>query len=154
GEVGWVLPAAIILAVLLGGASRADVASLLVLRPLAAVLFVYAIVRHGRAAFARSPALASLAICVMLLAVAHVVPLPPALWTQLPGRQVLVDVYEAAQIPLPWLPLSMSPPAAWNALFSLLLPFAVLALALAASVDELNRAMRVFLVLGLLSGVI
>ena len=94
------------------------------------------------------------ALCVFLLAVAHVIPLPPGLWSSLPGREVAVDVYRVAGMPLPWLPLSMSPAAAWNALFSLLLPFAVLILAVVASGDAQIRALRLFLILGVISGAI
>jgi len=151
-EVGWPLPVAIVVAMLIGGASRADVVSLLLLRPLSALLFVYAFFFHGRAAFQRSPMLMIFALCALALASLHVVPLPPGIWSGLPGREIAVDVYRVAGMPLPWLPLSMSPAGAWNALFSLLLPFGVLVLALAASGGEQLRALRVVLVMGLISG--
>ncbi|MBU1823957.1 MAG: O-antigen ligase family protein [Alphaproteobacteria bacterium] len=153
-EVGWPLPVAIVVAMLFGGASRADVLPLLFLRPLAALLFVYAIFFHGRAAFQRSPMLMVFAFCTLALVALHVVPLPPGVWSGLPGRQIAVDVYRVAGLPLPWLPLSMSPAGAWNALFSLFLPLGVLVLALAATGGEQVRAMRLFLILGLISGFI
>lgn len=151
-EVGWLLPVAILVAMLFGGASRADVLSLLLLRPLSALLFVYAIFVHGRTAFHRSPTLVIFAFCVFALVALHAVPLPPGVWSSLPGREVAVDVYRVAGMSLPWLPLSMSPAGAWNALFSLLLPFGVLILALAANGREQIRALRVALVMGLISG--
>lgn len=151
-QVGWPLPVAIAVAMIIGGASRADILSLLLLRPLSALLFVYAIFVHGRAAFQRSPMLMVFAISILMLAAMHVVPLPPAVWSNLPGRDIAVDVYRVAGIPLPWLPLSMSPVGAWNSLFSLLLPFGVLVLGLAASGREQIRALRLVLIIGLISG--
>lgn len=151
-EVGWPLPIAIVIAMMIGGASRPDVLSLLLLRPLSALLFIYAIFVHGRVAFRRSPMLMIFAISILMLVALHVVPLPPALWSSLPGREVAVNVYRVAGMSLPWLPLSMSPVGAWNSLFSLLLPFGVLVLALAASGREQIRALRFVLIIGLISG--
>ncbi len=151
-EVGWPLPIAIVVAMMIGGASRPDVLSLLLLHPLSALLFVYAIFVHGRVAFHRSPMLMIFAISTIILVALHVVPLPPAVWSNLPGREIAVDVYRVAGMPLPWLPLSMSPVGAWNSLFSLLLPFGVLVLALSASGREQIRALRLVLIIGLISG--
>ncbi|WP_194953325.1 O-antigen ligase family protein [Sphingopyxis solisilvae] len=150
----WLLPATVLLAMLLGGSSRADILSLLILRPLSALLFVYAVYRHCGAAWRRSPGLMTLAGGILLLAIAHVVPLPPTLWSALPGRQIVVQAFEVAGMPLPWLPLSMSPAAAWNALFSLMLPLAALILALAANPDDRLRALKWVMVIGLVSGFI
>ena len=148
----WLLPATMLLAMLLGGSSRADVLSLLILRPLSALLLVYAAFRYGGAAWRQSPGLMTLAGGVVLLATLHVVPLPPALWSALPGRQIVVQTYGVAGMPLPWLPLSMSPAAAWNALFSLMLPLGALILALAANPDDRLRALKWVMVIGLVSG--
>ncbi len=150
----WLLPATILLAMLLGGSSRADTLSLLILRPLSALLLVYAVYRYGAKARRRSPVLMALAGSVALLAVVHVFPLPPAIWSALPGREVIVQTYEVAGMPLPWLPLSMSPVGAWNALFSLMLPVAALILALVASPDDRIHALKWVMVVGLLSGFI
>lgn len=148
----WLLPSTILLAILLGGSSRADILSLLILRPLSALLLVFAVYRYGGEAWRQSPALMALAGGVVLLAVTHVIPLPPALWSGLPGRDVIVQTYKVAGMPLPWNPLSMSPVGAWNALFSLMLPMAALILALAAKPDDRVRALKWVLVIALISG--
>lgn len=147
----WLLPATVLLAMLLGGSSRADILSLLILRPLSGLLLVYAVYRHGGEAWRQSPGLMALASGILLLAIAHVVPLPPSLWSSLPGRQIVIQIFEVAGMPLPWLPLSMSPAAAWNALFSLMLPLAALILALAASPDARLFALKWVLAIGLVS---
>jgi len=148
----WLLPATILLAMVLGGSSRSDILSLLILRPLSALLLVFAVYRYGGEAWRQSPALMVLAGGVVLLAIAHVVPLPPELWSTLPGRDVVVQTYKVAGMPLPWLPLSMSPVGAWNALFSLMLPMAALILALAAEPDDRVRALKWVMVIALISG--
>lgn len=150
----WLLPLTVVVAMVLGGSSRADILSLLILRPLSALLLIYAIYCHGSAAWRQSPPLMVLGCGVVLLAILHVLPLPPGLWSMLPGRQIIVQTYEVAGVPPPWLPLSMSPAAAWNALFSLMLPFGALILALAADPDDRLRALRWVMVIGLVSGFI
>jgi O-antigen ligase len=49
-------------------------------------------------------------LLLMLLVVAlQLVPLPPSVWTALPGRQPVVAGFRLAGEPLPWLPLSLDP---------------------------------------------
>jgi len=45
----------------------------------------------------------------VLLVGAQLVPLPPALWTALPGRQEAVDGFALLGQPLPWMPISLAP---------------------------------------------
>ena len=44
-----------------------------------------------------------------LLFMAQLVPLPPSLWTAVPGRDTLVTGFQLLGMPTPWLPLSLSP---------------------------------------------
>jgi O-antigen ligase len=55
----------------------------------------------------------------------QLVPLPPTLWSALPGRQTVVDGYHAAGIALPWLPLSLTPDNTWDAFLWLAPPAAM-----------------------------
>jgi len=73
------------------------------------------------------PVKGALLICagIFLLPLLQLVPLPPAVWTALPGRGFVVDVFEAARLPLIWMPLSLSPPATLRSLLSLFPCFAV-----------------------------
>jgi len=50
----------------------------------------------------------------------QLIPLPPTLWTSLPGRGEIALAYDAAGMTLPWLPISLYPTATWLALLSLL----------------------------------
>jgi O-antigen ligase len=70
------------------------------------------------------------------LAVLQLVPLPPALWQALPGRGVFADAAALSGQPQPWRPWSIVPGATYNALFSLVVPLAVLLLATGARPAE------------------
>lgn len=57
---------------------------------------------------------------VLLLPVLQLVPLPPALWANLPGRADIAQTYATAGMSLPWLPMSLNPAATWRGFVSLL----------------------------------
>jgi O-Antigen ligase len=65
-------------------------------------------------------------ICVLVaLPLAQIIPLPPTLWTALPGREEIVRAYSAANMSLPWLPISLVPNITWRSALSLLPAVAV-----------------------------
>jgi len=139
------------LILILGGSPRGDTLSLLIIRPIAALVLTYGLVQMlgttGRATASRQlafpiSALASLAV----LAALQLIPLPPSIWTTLPGREPLVAGQEAAQIGLTWQPLSVAPMATINALGAFLVPLAVLVMF--AVVDDKARKNAATLVCG------
>ena len=67
-----------------------------------------------------------LAAATALLIVAQLVPLPPALWTALPGRRFVVDGLGLSGERPGWMSLSLAPDRSWSSLFSLLVPIAVI----------------------------
>jgi len=146
--------ALVILGFFLVGSGRDDILSLLVWRPLSAFLLALAIVTCGAQAWQRGKPLLILAIAIVALVAAHLVPLPPEMWTALPGRDILVKTYEAAGMALPWQPLSMAQARTWNALFSLAGPVALLIVALALDGRRHQQLLMLLLGLGFLSGII
>ena len=66
------------------------------------------------------------AFALIALVLAQLIPLPPAAWTALPGRELLVESFELAGIALPWWPLSLDPQATWLCLLALIPAYAVL----------------------------
>lgn len=50
-----------------------------------------------------------LAAIVLALPVLQLLPLPPVIWTGLPGRGAVADAFSAAGEALPWLPASLAP---------------------------------------------
>jgi O-antigen ligase len=67
----------------------------------------------------------TLAILAVAVPALQLVPLPPAVWTMLPGREPLVDSFTLLDRELPWAPISVVPAATWLSLVSLLPPLAV-----------------------------
>lgn len=114
----------LVVAALLGGGSRADIVSLIILRPLAVVACMIALWRLDSAASKEHRWFFAFVGAAFVLAVIHLAPLPPALWQMLPGHQV-VAAADAFLQPAPlWRPLTLAPEAGRNALFSLFVPLA------------------------------
>ena len=68
--------------------------------------------------------IAALAVLLVLL---QLIPLPPALWSHLPGREFVAQGFALIGQPLPWLPLSLSPADTIATAMALLPPLAMLA---------------------------
>lgn len=145
------LAALLAMTFLLGGSARADASSLLLLRPLAAAVFAIAAVSALPAALRRACWETTLALALLALPLLHVVPLPPQIWTALPGRELAAESYRAMGQPLPWHPLSLTPRHSWNAVFALLGPIAAFLLALSLTPETLRRILPALLVCGMLS---
>lgn len=110
-----------------GGGSRGDVASLLYLRPAAVISFFVFLwfARKGELAVVRVPLLL-LGLAGALL-VLQLIPLPPSIWTALPGRAPFTQAATLAGIDQPWRPLSIAPDLTLNSLAALCVPAAFLA---------------------------
>nr|WP_244647477.1 O-antigen ligase family protein [Sphingomonas sp. CFBP 13728] len=137
-----------------GGASRTDVQSLALLRPLALLVMAYSLFKMRLDDVRRFPVAFALLGSAVLLTVLHLVPLPPALWTALPGRDLIAEIDRASGIGAIWRPLTMVPAMTRNALYSLTVPMAVLLLAV--RLDDRERAMLVpvFILFGVASGLL
>lgn len=130
--------AAVAASLLFGGTSRGGVSGAIV--SLAALPLLVALLLEpkdwlrGRGA---ALALVALAVAIALL---QLVPLPPSLWSALPGRAAVVETYRAADLALPWAGLTVSAYATQRALFALLAPIVIFLGALACRREE-RRAM-------------
>ncbi|MFU7527165.1 O-antigen ligase family protein [Qipengyuania sp. ASV99] len=133
---------------LTGGSARADTASLVLLRPMVVLALGYAIYQwlgSERTGFA-VPVGALLALAGFALV--QLIPLPPMIWTSLPGREPLAEAQDAAQIALTWQPVSVVPMATINSFGAVLVPLAGLIL-LAISPEKV-RSNTLKLVTGLM----
>jgi O-antigen ligase len=147
----WLLAAFLLLVFLTGGASRIDVQSLLILRPASVMLCAIALITLRKEHLAGRRWLLWGLVAIMLAALMHLIPLPPAVWQALPGRQDLIDVEQLVGLSGIWRPLTITPINGWHALASLFTPLATLLLALQLNRDDLFRILTLVLVLGLLS---
>ncbi|WP_375402494.1 O-antigen ligase family protein [uncultured Sphingomonas sp.] len=130
---------------LAGGSSRADSFSQIIVR-LGSISFVAALIllRPGFSARGSRPALLLLAVMALLIG-AHLVPLPPATWTGLPGR----GLYASIDATPPWRPLNLAPDRGWNALLALIPPLsAVLGLCCLSREERERLIVPVLLVVG------
>ncbi len=122
-----VVPAYLFACLLLGGASAAGFIANFILQIASLPLIGWALwqmMQERPSAQIRAP-LGLLAIFVVI-ALLQLVPLPPELWTMLPGRGAVVEGYRLLGIPLPWLPLTLAPDVALSSILWLLPAFATL----------------------------
>ena len=109
-----------------GGSARADVNWLLPLRPIClfaiAVLVVLPLRERAHAMAVPAVLLAALALSIAV----QLVPLPPEIWTSLPGRARFAEAAVVAGLDQPWRPVSLVPWLTWNSLFALLPALAVM----------------------------
>ena len=104
------VPAFLLLCLILGGASAAGIWANMLLQLLAIPIIVWAvIVRRGTPMPAPARRLLMGLFLLLLLIAAQLVPLPPGIWTSLPGRESVAEGYRLLNLPLPWMPISLAP---------------------------------------------
>ncbi|CAN0569157.1 unnamed protein product, partial [Laminaria digitata] len=130
-----------------GGGSRDDIQSLLVLRPLAILFCAYALTVKAPEQWKGRMFPLYIAGALLALMVLQLIPLPPSVWTALPGRQIFADIADIAGIEQPWRPLTLSPSKTLNSLFSLAVPIAAIMLYLNLDREYRRRAVPVLIVL-------
>lgn len=125
-----------------GGASRPDVMGQIVSRAAAWLMLVSAILCGLRPGMSKAGPVAWLLLAAILLVLLQLVPLPPAVWTLLPGREPFL---ESALGPAPWRPWSIVPWGTINAASSLIVPLVTLYLASALGDEERERLPSILL---------
>lgn len=120
------IPAYVLLCIVLGGSSQGVWGNMILqLLGIAIIGWSLLVARAGPlSAAARN--LFLLAALVIGLVVLQLVPLPPALWTTLPGRYVVADGLVLLGIDQFWLPISLAPYETVAAALTLIPPLAVL----------------------------
>ena len=150
----WLLLGFLCLVFLTGGGSRRDIASLALLRPVAVFACFIALVSQRREQVRAFAVPVVLIAGGFTLALLQLVPLPPAWWQALSGREVIVDVTEYAGLGGIWRPLSMDPIGTRNALFSLFVPAFVGLIAIQLAPAQRIRVLLSLLAFGLASAVL
>lgn len=124
--VFWLSAALLTLAFVFGGASRDNPLSTMAIELLGVVLLAAtawsrALTRTGRVDWPEIALLGGIFIVPLL----QLVPLPPDLWTTLPGRDETVATLRLAGIEPGWAPLSLDPEATFRCLLWLVPPAAL-----------------------------
>lgn len=109
-----------------GGGSRGDILSLLYVRPAAALCLGMILLTPAPIDFRaiRLPLLLIAGLSLWL--VIQLIPLPPSIWTQLPGREPIAAGAEILGVAQPWRPISMSPDLTLNSLAAIIVPLSAL----------------------------
>lgn len=154
GHVYYLLVGYLAFVFLCGGGSRADIQSLIILRPLAVLVGGAALLTLRWSDLRRYRFLSIMACLMLLLALSHIVPLPPSIWQGLPGRDFVVGMERASGLSDVWRPLSLAPTAAQNSFFALFVPLAALLLVVQLELDDLRRLGKPLLLIGAVSGLL
>jgi O-antigen ligase len=135
----------VVLAMLFGGGGNQGWSDVVV--QLAALpLFAWALFRLNPTQLDRDGQWAIALLCAILaLPLLQLIPMPPSLWNNLPGRGEIASAYQAAGMAVPWLPISLDSTYTWLALLSLLPPAAVFVAML--SLKERSRRTLIVLML-------
>ena len=149
---GWLLAIYVVLVFTLGGGSRADIQSLIILRPLAVALGALGLWHLTREHIRPHLFLFIMAGSFFSLILLHLMPLPPLFWNALPGRHLVAEIDNTLGLMGVWRPLSLVPTATWNALFALVVPFTVLIISVQLDREQLFELLPIILVIGLVSG--
>ena len=112
-------------AILLGGTSQVVPGPKTILHVLSLAMICWLLAVRRNIVW-RPASLPSVAfVFCALFALLSLFPLPPAIWANLPGREEVVQGFEALNFALPWLPLSLAPEWTAFALPDLLVPIAI-----------------------------
>ena len=140
---------------LLGGASRSHALRLLLIELAALPLLVFAVQAVlKRRAWGEHVFAYSLAGLLLALPLLQLVPLPPALWTALPGRQDLSLAQDLAGVLPGWSSLTLTPDLTWRAWLSLTPPLAMFLGMLALGREGPDRLVWICLIAGAASVVL
>ncbi|MCM8731994.1 O-antigen ligase family protein, partial [Hephaestia sp. GCM10023244] len=159
----WLIAAFLLIVAIVfgGGGTPAPRAELVVqIAALSAiVVWVWAWVRPGNRDRAEAHALTDwplfmLAALFVAIPLLQLVPLPPAIWHQLPGREVERQALALVGAEQVWMPLSVSPTRTLASLLSLLPPMAMLYFTTRLTLRERSRLLGLVAALGLLSVVV
>lgn len=132
----------------LGGASREHALRLGVIELSALPLIVLAGVIWLKYERWRGRRFATLLLAaIVALPLIQIVPLPPTIWTALPGREQLVLGLSVADLAPGWSPMSVTPDRTWRSFLALLPPVAMFLAVLGLS--SVNRRRLIYIALGL-----
>ncbi len=146
GDMGkhFAVAAAVFAAVVMltGGASRGDVPQLAILYPASILMAAYALVKSGVAGFSTLKVAIVLVAAYLLWALVQLFPLPPAIWSALPERQVIADLDGLVGLGDVWRPITFAPDRTISAVLGLFTPLAALLLAASIPVRDRQRLLR------------
>ncbi len=125
---------------LTGGGSRADIQSLVILRPAAFLATIYALWFIGKNDLTGIKVPLLVALGTIVIAFLQLVPLPWQIWTELPGRQIVAEIDGLLGMEGQSRALSLDPSKTWNTAFAMFVPVAAMLLLAIQSSRHLRMA--------------
>lgn len=137
----------LVASVILGGGTRSGFLSDAILQLIATPLLLIALWSLTRSdAMPRLRGALIFCAAFVLIPILQLIPLPPALWTSLPGHEAIAESFTLTGQELPWWPASMTPQDTWLGLVSLVVPLGIF-----LATVQLRRRERRLLSLALLA---
>ena len=149
----FLLPLYLLACLLLGGSSRAPWPNMALQLGAVAILAWAALARPRFQVGRPGAQLAVIIAATAGLILVQLIPLPPTLWSALPGRDAIAHGFDLLGGPLPWLPLSMAPYDTLTSALWLLPPLAIVAGMLRTG-GYREQWMAIAIVLAALAGVL
>lgn len=112
--------------------------------PLILAIALWKLTRQGNFRLRCRPLI--LVALVFLVPALQLVPLPPVIWTALPGRGFVIEAFSALNAPLPWMPVSLSPQATLTSIITLLPAAALFCACLTFSPQERNSLVPILII--------
>lgn len=134
-----------------GGSSRDDVQSLVILRPIAILFGAYALTCRRSDQWRGRLFPLAIAFALLVLMILQLTPLPPFVWTEIPGRKIFAEIADLAGISQPWRPITLSPSRTLNSLFSLAVPITAMMLYLNLDQHRAKQVISIIIVLAAIS---
>ena len=139
----------------LGGASRLHEFRLAIVELASLPLLLLALAAIPDVSRRREHRLAlSLVTATAALPLVQLIPLPPAVWSALPGRQDLALTFAITGLPETWLPLSLTPDKTWRSFLALMPPIAMFLALMVSTAPQRSRLVQALLVCALLGMVL
>jgi O-antigen ligase len=150
----WILVVFIALIFFTGGSSRADIQSLLILRPVAIIICGIGLWTLNNAHISSYRTLFIVAGAILALAILQSLPLPGISDDVIWGSSPFADIDKASGIADAQRSISVAPQTTWNAIYSLAVPLAVFLLGVQLTREQKFMLLPVLLTLGILSGLL
>lgn len=145
-ELGPIFPLAMALmvaAALFGGASQQHSLRLAIVELFGLALLAASLIRHvqshGPAPAREHGFVTALAVVTAAAPLAQLIPLPPAAWTGLPGRDQLTLALQVVGLQPGWAPLSLAPDQTWKAALALIPPLGMLCAVISLGTERAGR---------------
>jgi len=137
---------------ILGGGTRGGFLSDAILQLTAIPLLLISLWRLLEIPLTRQMRVA-LFFCIAIVAIplVQLIPLPPWLWTALPGRDAAAATFEILGQNPPWMPISVVPYETWLSMLSLIPPLAIFLATMMLPYRERRWLSFVFLAIGVFS---